>query len=231
MRRLRRPRVDTKVGLGEALLGAGFLLIAYALPPELVPKLIAGILGVGLLLAGIWTLSRRESEAEKTPPQRPKVAEPVPWAGQIASETGGHHEVSDPILPPAHAANAETARGVGKAFSPAIGISDALQAQITRGPSNPGIHEVNWKTEGKRNVIVHLSFRPRALRFFSPLDQTITASDLPATIPIGAGRVIVTRFFDAGFMVDEIDTAGDVVRVQPYRDPDGDQHETGGPIT
>jgi hypothetical protein len=111
-------------------------------------------------------------------------------------------------------AAAETARGGAKAFDPTIKITDALQAQITRGPSNPGIDEVNWRTEGLRGRHVHLDRKPRALRIFHPVDQLITK--VPAEFPVGQGRVIVTRFFDGGFMVDEIGTVGDVVRAQPY---------------
>jgi hypothetical protein len=111
---------------------------------------------------------------------------------------------------------AEPAAGVGKASSPTAKMSDAIQAQITRGASNPGANEVNWTTEGQRGRHIHLDFKPRALRFFHPVDATITT--VPAAVNIGEGQVIVTRFFDAGFMVDEVGTMGDVVRVEPYRD-------------
>jgi hypothetical protein len=127
----------------------------------------------------------------------------------------GIKEISVPVSFPGWA-SAVVARGDGAALSPAIGIDEAIEAQITRGSAVPGTNEVNWTTEGKRNRHIHLDFEPRVLRFFSPVDETVTT--VPSKwIPVGSGRVMVTRFFQGGFMVDEVGTVGDVVRVEPYR--------------
>lgn len=128
-------------------------------------------------------------------------------------ERRGSEPKTKPVTTEAHAGLAE---GRGEAPPPTVEISDAIEAQITRGPANPGTNEVNWTTQGQRSRHIHLDFKPRALRFFHPVDVTVTT--VPATVQVGSGQLIVTRFFDAGFMVDEIGTTGDVVRVEPYRD-------------
>jgi hypothetical protein len=116
----------------------------------------------------------------------------------------------------ADAVIAASPTGMGEAHPPTVEDSDALHAQITRGSSNPGANEVNWTTRGQRNRHIHLDSEPRALRFFEPVDTTVTSP--PVTLQIGSGQLIVTRFFTAGFMVDEVGTSGDVVRAEPYRD-------------
>jgi hypothetical protein len=73
------------VGSGEALLGVGLLLIAYALPPELLPKLVAGVLGVALLIVGIRTISKAEAQATP-PPTSPAIFSPVDPAPSKATK-------------------------------------------------------------------------------------------------------------------------------------------------
>jgi hypothetical protein len=76
--------------------------------------------------------------------------------------------------PPAPAvAEAEVAAGDGRVFDPAIHITDAIEAQITRGPGNPGVNEINWRTQGQMERHIHIAFRPRVLRFFEPTDQIV----------------------------------------------------------
>jgi hypothetical protein len=171
------------------------------------------IAGVLLLLIVNW---RSRGAAAVSPQHGHKPVEPAPWAGQISSETGGAYDIAEPILPPIVTAEAEAATGTGQAFESTIKISDAIEAQITRGPANPGVNEINWRTQGQMERHIHIAFRPRALRFFEPTDQIVREADLPSIVPIGRGHVVVRRFFDQGVMVDEIGTVGDVVRAEPY---------------
>ena len=114
------------------------------------------------------------------------------------------------------AADAGLASGEGKVHDASVRITDALEAQITRGPGNPGANEINWTTQDARSRHIHVAFHPRALRFFQPTEKTVREADLPASVPVGSGRILITRFFDGGVMVDEIGTVGDVVRAEPY---------------
>jgi hypothetical protein len=139
---------------------------------------------------------------------------PRDWVNRRLAELGETWRMESPPGPPSVSAKAGVATGTGNAYAPSPAPS-GLEVQISRAPSSAGIDEVNWKTAGARERHIRLDFEPRALRFFSPTDQTVEA--LPSTVQVGEGWVIVTRFFDKGFMIDEIGTVGDVVRVQPYR--------------
>lgn len=85
---MRVPRVSAPgIGVGEASLGAGFLMIAYALPPELIPKLVAGIAGVGLVVLGLATIYRAQVRPTAESRTKPALSPaPVATPGQTQDD-------------------------------------------------------------------------------------------------------------------------------------------------
>ncbi len=91
MDRMRRRFTPRGVGSGEAFLGIGLLLIAYALPPDLFPKLIAAVLGITFLILGIWTISRAEAPVAAPMVDTRPLDRPV-----VQSELSGVRSQNDP---------------------------------------------------------------------------------------------------------------------------------------
>lgn len=106
------------------------------------------------------------------------------------------------------------APGPTTAVAPAF--SGSLVTQRIPTPGSPNTPQKSFVTEGRRNREIDIGGFPRTLRFLEPTDTTIRENDLPSELPCGNGKLAVVRFFDKGFVLDEINTSGDRVRVDFY---------------
>ena len=97
-----------------------------------------------------------------------------------------------------------------------IGLTGDLETRRIPGPSSPNTPQKHFKTQGQRGRVVDIGGKPKMLRFLEPNEYIVEEKDLPKEVPCGDGKLLITRFFDKGFVVDETDTVGDFVRVDFY---------------
>ncbi|MGK2966866.1 MAG: hypothetical protein ACSLFM_14860 [Tepidiformaceae bacterium] len=91
-------------------------------------------------------------------------------------------------------------------------LNSNLSLKVIPSDDNPTVAMVDWETQGRRGVGISLGKRPTFLRD-QERNRTIREADLPASILCGDGEVVVVRFYDDGFAVDEIGTDGDRIRL------------------
>ena len=94
-----------------------------------------------------------------------------------------------------------------------------LQARYIPGPNSMARpHFVDFTTEGRDAVAINTGGPIQALRFVRPAGKTIRAADLPAEIQCGSGNLIIKRFNEDSFAIEEQNTVGDQIRVEIYHD-------------
>jgi hypothetical protein len=71
-------------------------------------------------------------------------------------------------------------------------------------------------TEGASDRLIGTNGPFKALRFMKPTEKTVHAEDLPATINYQAGYLVVKRFTDKGFTVDENGARGVEIEAEVY---------------
>lgn len=100
--------------------------------------------------------------------------------------------------------------------------------QFIPGPSNLAkSHFVQWTTANRVDHHMDTGQRLQALRFVYPTTGIFRAIDLPVEFSCGSGKLIVKRFPDRGFVIGEINTGGDEIKVEVYHAamPTGDEEE------
>jgi len=108
--------------------------------------------------------------------------------------------------------------------------SAAIEVRLIPAEGSPAVPYVQFQTSNKTNREVDAGGRPNKLRFVAPTEQTVIGRDIPATVRIGKGKLIVKAFTDKGFLIDERNTQDDTVRVETYSDrPDGPQVQRAWP--
>ena len=100
--------------------------------------------------------------------------------------------------------------------SGATGPTGSLTLLRKPAPDSPHTPQALFKTEGRRDVAIDTPRRPVALRFRAPTDAVVREGDLPADVPLPQGKLVVTKFYERGFVVDEVETVGQEVRVDVY---------------
>jgi hypothetical protein len=95
---------------------------------------------------------------------------------------------------------------------PGISVS-ASMTMIKPGP----IPSVVFWTEGKSNREIGAGGRPKTLRFVKPAEATVHTSELPTTIRYANGYLVVKKFTEKGFLVDENGAKGIEVEAEVYR--------------
>lgn len=87
-------------------------------------------------------------------------------------------------------------------------------AYVEKSPGAPGSAPIlTFRTGGRRNRRVPISRPVDALRF-PEADLTVHPDDLPKLISYGDGYIVIKGFLSDGFIIDEVDTAGDRVDVE-----------------
>jgi len=93
----------------------------------------------------------------------------------------------------------------------------SLQALYMPGPNSMARpHFVDFTTEGRDAVAINTRGPFQALRFVKPVEKIVHATDLPVEIPGGSGKLIIKRFNNDSFAIEEHDTDGDQVGVEIY---------------
>jgi hypothetical protein len=97
-----------------------------------------------------------------------------------------------------------------------IKLQEAIEWWTPFSDNTNEIPCLNFTTLGRGPREIRTNGRPAALRFIAPVERLVRTKDLPVEIPVGSGRLIVKRFSESGFSLEERDTEGDWVKVEVY---------------
>lgn len=96
-------------------------------------------------------------------------------------------------------------------------MRDAVSAISVPSPESPNqMPIVTFNTANLKNRHIEIGRKPKKLRFVMPNEQVV--EELPATVPLGKGRLVIKQFTRSGFLIDEYDTIGDYAKAEIYFD-------------
>jgi hypothetical protein len=103
---------------------------------------------------------------------------------------------------------------------PSPGKAPGLAISVSYAPRTPlPKRELVYHTQGRRDyeVPVPQAPSPHTLHFHTPADAIVRKGDTPQILSWGTkSRIVVKGFTPAGFVVDEVNTVGEEVRVEVY---------------
>jgi hypothetical protein len=95
-------------------------------------------------------------------------------------------------------------------------VSGSIEVRMTPSPDSSRVPFVQFETANRGEREIDAGGRPNKLRFVVPREQLMVESDLPATVWVGEGKLIVKRFTTKGFTLEEHGTQGVTVKVETY---------------
>ena len=97
---------------------------------------------------------------------------------------------------------------------------------VIRAESNArDVPSVQFTTANMQAREVDTGGKLKRLRFTVPAEKIVSVEDLPASVPVGKGRLIIKRFTDKGFSFEEQNTSGEWVIAEVYLTADADPRE------